>query len=90
MGVKGKLTSKSDGGYLLIGPATANVAVVSRKPDLSEVRIVVFLASPHGHVEWRAPLIESDSVKGMLHSRMDVETFKPDLESSLAGHLILP
>lgn len=74
-----QLTSKRDGCDLLIRPATANVAVVSWEPDLSKLRMVIVLMTPHGRPKGRTVFIQSEGVEGVVDSWVNMEILKSNL-----------
>jgi len=63
------LTGKGSISDTLIWPTAANVRMVSRKPNLSKVRCVMFLRSPfpEGWTERSPGLIQSKGMKAMLN-----------------------
>ena len=64
------LTCQGATGYALVGPSPANITVVSRKPNLPEIRLQVILRRlfPQRRGEWRTSLIQRQSLKGILDS----------------------
>ena len=61
-----RLTGHGDVRDALVRPSAADVAVVTREPDLAEVGMDAFGLLPHGRAKRAAGLVEGEGVEGVL------------------------